>query len=245
MDLSREPVKGFLFCTTLIYVILTIVMTGLVGEFTFRHTLFLLAISLLFNLGCRLFVSEKYFYVTITLLVLTSTAYIVHFMTPGEMRIWEADTFLSFAFSVINYFLFFLAVIPFRNVKRLFSLLVTAIIFSPMAYALGHYLLTGTWLDTSAVVAFLRTDAREALIFISGHFGLSGFAFILVFALFVWYLSQVPLSVRFDDDTLSQASIVAVIFFVLNGALLFRSRDNFVTRPFIEASEIVERERAR
>lgn len=242
MDISRRPYLSFAVCLLLIYAILTVLTTVLCGEFTFRHTMFLLAISLLFIIGCKLFVSEKYFFITIALLFYASSAYLIHYLTPDTMRIWEADTFLSFAFSVINYLLFFLAMIPINGLKRLSSFCLMSAIFSPLAYAFGYYLVTGRWIDHAAVLTLLSASPNEAVIFITNRFGLSGFALLAGFFLLLLHLSKIPMPIHFNYYFSSKITTLAMIFFILNGVLLYRSWENFVTIPFLKAQAIIEQQ---
>ncbi len=96
-----------------VYLVLTLVITVTMQDFSPRHTLFLLVDAILLTAMEKLFDRPREYYKVLGYgMSVCCSLFIIRFLTPAVMKAWEVDTYFSFAFSVMNLFVLACALVP-------------------------------------------------------------------------------------------------------------------------------------
>lgn len=242
MKIFTNVRESFVLSLLSLYFCLTAITTLLCGEFVFRHTLFLLAVSLIFNIGLRFFKKRSYCFANLSFLFFIGVLFLLHYLTPDVIRVWEVDMFIAYAFCLGNLLALISALIPLSvKTKQVLITLPTFFLLLPLPIFAGYFLVTGNWINPDAIIALKQTNFSEAIDYLRDFVGMGAVVLFPVMLLFTFALSRLLRDVSFAPLSRSRLLILGSLFFVLTGVLLFRTRENFATYSFFEA-QIYERE---
>lgn len=221
--------KKYLTQVLFFYLAFTAVTTIILGEFSFKHSLFLLIDAILLTAGAILFEDARRYYGGIAVpIAVLSSAFIIRVLTSAFLRIRDVDVYLSFCLAVSNIILILAALIPKDVLKRIFVFISGAVLFLPVLLCWGFYASEQSWLNADAVMAILQTNTAEAISYVQGR---TGWAAILLLAVYflvsaVWAKS----AGKIQFITKSKQIIAGIVVFLLiNSLLMVRTGDNFVT----------------
>ncbi len=221
--------------TLLIYVFLTILTTTAMHDFSFRHTLFLLVDAILLVAGGKL-VKEKtwYYRVIVYMLALFCSVFLIRYFTPTALKVWDVDIYFSFCLAIGNIFLLLLSVLPQAGkLKNVVLGIGSTLLFLPLIVLWGYYFSESSWLNVDGVMAILQTNTSEALEYVQDKLGCLFILFIVLYLLLTAGLGVVGNKLELKRSSW-KIYAGAVLFFVLNAVLMFRTSDNFVTSIYAE-----------
>lgn len=221
--------------TLLIYVFLTILTTTVMHDFSFRHTLFLLVDAILLVAGGKL-VKEKtwYYRVIVYMLALFCSVFLIRYFTPTALKVWDVDIYFSFCLAIGNIFLLLLSVLPQAGkLKNVVLGIGSTLLFLPLIVLWGYYFSESSWLNVDGVMAILQTNTSEALEYVQDKLGCLFILFIVLYLLLTAGLGVVGNKLELKRSSW-KIYAGAVLFFVLNAVLMFRTSDNFVTSIYTE-----------
>lgn len=219
------------------YVVLTLLTTLIMHEFSLRHTIFLLVDSMLLFGGAALYQVKRRYYAGIGMLLLVfGSIFLIRALTPTPIKVWEVDTFLSFIFALANIVLILLALIGKLAVRRGLSVVVLLALFLPVAVCWGYYFSEYSWLNVEAVMAVLQTNMSEALSYVKDKTSVGGYI-----ASFLYIVLAVVCGRQISKAELKRGYISIYIgtafFVILNIVLLVRTHDNFVWSIYSETKD--------
>lgn len=221
--------------TLLIYVFLTILTTTAMHDFSFRHTLFLLVDAILLVAGGKL-VKEKtwYYRVIVYMLALFCSVFLIRYFTPTALKVWDVDIYFSFCLAIGNIFLLLLSVLPQAGkLKNVVLGIGSTLLFLPLIVLWGYFFSESSWLNVDGVMAILQTNTSEALEYVQDKLGCLFILFIVLYLLLTAGLGVVGNKLELKRSSW-KIYAGAVLFFVLNAVLMFRTSDNFVTSIYAE-----------
>lgn len=224
--------------TLLIYVFLTAATTAVMHDFSFRHTLFLLADAILLVAGGNLFKEKKWYYKAMAfIMAVLCSVFVIRYYSSAMLKVWDVDTYLTFCLALGNILLVTVSLLPVPG--RLKNVVLWAgglVIFLPVLILWGYYFSESSWLNVDGVMAILQTNMVEAAEYLQDklHFA----ALILVF----FYLMLTIICGSFGRRLEVKRGprkiyAAAAVFLVLNVVLMMRTGrmgDNFVTTIFLE-----------
>ena len=102
-----------LLYTLLIYVFLTAVTTAVMHDFSFRHTLFLLADAILLEAGGNLFKEKKWYYKAMAfIMAVLCSVFVIRYYSSAMLKVWDVDTYLTFCLALGNILLVTVSLLP-------------------------------------------------------------------------------------------------------------------------------------
>ena len=220
-----------------LFVTFTAVTTVAMHDFSPRHTLFLLADAILLTAGAKLLQETKSYYKTVAaIMALLCSVFIIRYVTPTALKVWDVDIYISFCLALVNIVLLISAVLPRPVLRKLFLGLAGIALFAPILLCWGYYATELSWLNVDSVMAVLQTNAGEAMEYVKDRTGSWSVLLILLYAACLAVLVQ--LGSRLTAAKHSWKRIAGMVFFlVLNVVLLFRTSDNFMTSIFRETKD--------
>ena len=217
------------------YLVLTVVTSLIMRGISPRHTLFFLVDSLLFVGGAHLYADRRRYYVDLGALLLgLCSVFMIRYLTPTNIQLWEVANYFSFCFAVSNLILVVLSL--FR--KQWFSCSVALVLLGgvslPVMILWGYYFSEYSWLNVEGVMAILQTNSSEAWSYVHDRTGIGGYLACLVYIGFVMAGAWQAKGLRLKQG--KAAVWIGVAFFVvLNIVLLRRTSDNFVMSIYEES----------
>lgn len=223
-----------LLCVLSLFITFTAVTTLAMHDFSPRHTLFLLADAILLTAGAKLLQSTKsYCKTVVAAMAVLCSVFIIRYVTPAIIKVWDVDTYLSFCVALVNIVLLVSALLPRPVLRKLFLFLAGALVLSPILLCWGYYAAEGSWLNVDGVMAVLQTNSAEAAEYIKDRIGslsvLLALLYFVCIAVWAKFASQITVK-KHSWKTIAGMAV----FLVLNGFLVFRTNDNFVTSIFRE-----------
>lgn len=220
-----------------IYAVLTTVTTAVMQDFSLRHTLFLLIDAILLTAGTKLVKEPRAYYkaLGVTLAMLCSV-FVIRFLTPTVIKVWDIDIYLSFCLAVANVIIMLAALLPVGLLKKGAVSVGGLAVFIPILICWGYYATEHSWLNVDAMMAILQTNPSETLEYLTDRAGISAclVAVVSVLMLAIWGGFLCKVKVRQGSWSISAGILV---FFVLNAVLLIRTSDNFVTSIYRETRD--------
>ena len=226
-----------LFCVLSLFITFTAIITLTMHDFSQRYTLLLLADAILLTAGARLLQNAKSYYktVVVTLAVLFSV-FIIRYITPAFIKVWDVDIYFSFCIALVNIILLVSSFLPRPVLQKLFLFLAGILVFSPILLCWGYYAAEFAWLNVDGVMAVLQTNSAEAVEYVKDRIG--NISVLLVLFYIVCLAVWVKLASRVTTKKSSWKRLAGLVFFlILNLVLVFRTSDNFVTAIFREARD--------
>lgn len=229
----------FIYCVLLICAIMTgFTFIGAV-EVTAKHIFFLLAVALVTMIGNRIFVNDRrymslWFYMTMT----GCSLFIVTWLAKVPLEYWEINTFIGFWCSVINFMIFLGALVPSSNIGRLVKGIILLVLLSPVMFLWVHFIATGQWIqNTEFLSSLFQMNFFDGVAFIFNGVGFWCGTLLLL----VWIGLSFGLTSggRLIFERMTIGTIIGcMLFLLLNGALLYRTRENMVMTPIYQAYDL-------
>lgn len=221
--------KLYLVQVLILYIVFTAVTTIAMGEFSFKHSLFLLIDAILLTAGTKLLEDTRAYYGGIAVpIAVLSSAFIIRILTSTYLRIRDVDVYLSFCLAVSNIILILTALIPKGVLKRFFVFITGAVLFLPILLCWGFYASEQSWLNVDAVMTILQTNPSEAIGYVQGRTGWFAILLLAVYFLLPAVWANAAGKVRLVTKSKQIVAGIAV-FLLLNSVLMVRTGDNFVT----------------
>lgn len=227
-----------LLYTLLIYVFLTAVTTAVMQDFSFRHTLFLLADAILLAAGGNLVKEKKGYYKAIAfIMAVLCSVFVIRYYSSATLKVWDVDTYLSFCLALGNILLITVSLLPAPGKLKNVVLWAAALfVFLPILIFWGYYFSESSWLNVDGVMAILQTNTAEAAEYLQDK--LRSTALILVSFYFMVTIICGSFGRRLEVKRGSRKIYAgAAVFLILNVVLMVRTGrivDNFVTTVFLE-----------
>ena len=223
-----------LLCVLSLFITFTAVTTLTMHDFSPRHTLFLLADAILLTAGAKLLQSTKsYCKTVVAAMAVLCSVFIIRYVTPAIIKVWDVDTYLSFCVALVNIVLLVSALLPRPVLRKLFLFLAGALVLSPILLCWGYYAAEGSWLNVDGVMAVLQTNSAEAAEYIKDRIGSLSVLLALLYFVFIAVWAKFASQITVKKHSWKTIAGMAV-FLVLNVFLVFRTNDNFVTSIFRE-----------
>lgn len=229
----------FIYCVLLICAILTGFTFIGAMEITAKHIFFLLAVALVTMIGNRIFVNDRrYMSLWCTMTFTGCSLFIITWLAGIPLQYYEVNTFIGFWCAVVNYMLFLTALVPNGNIGRCVKYIILLILISPVAFLWAHFAATGEWIqDHQFLSSLLQMGIVDGVLYI---FNGTGF-FYGTLLLAVWLGLSFAFSGggRLIFERMTIGTIIGcMLFLLLNGALLYRTRENMVMSPIYKAYSI-------
>lgn len=206
----------------------------LMHEVSPRHMLFLLIDAILFNYGVHLFEKRNAYCLGIAMLMgIICSVFLIRYLTPTVIKVWEVDTYLSFAFAISNILLLSIAWRKFLVAKRMVASILLLFIFVPALVCWGYYFSEHAWFNTNAFMAILQTNYNEALTYVLDRTSPIMYVILAACLIVCGFIIKSVKYIRFKSGSWKY-KIAVVIFAILNIVLVFRTRDNFVMSIYME-----------
>ena len=223
-----------LLCVLSLFITFTAVTTFTMHDFSPRHTLFLLADAILLTAGAKLLQAAKpYYKIMASAMAALCSVFIIRYVTPTALKVWDVDTYFSFCIALVNIVLLVAAILPRPVLQKPFLFLTGALLFAPVLLCWGYYAAEGSWLNVDGMMAVLQTNPAEATEYVKERIGslsvLLALLYFVVIAVWAKFASQITVK-KYSWKTIAGVAV----FLVLNGFLVFRTNDNFVTSIFRE-----------
>lgn len=223
----------------IIYLLLTAVTTAAMRDFSLRYTLFLLVDAILLVAGGKLIKEKKWYYAAIAFIVsVLSSVFVIRFLTPNTLGIWDVNTYLSFCLAVGNVLIILVSILPaVCKLKNISLWAVSLLVFFPVLILWGYYFSESSWLSVDGVMAILQTNSAEAAEYMQDKLGYTAFALIFLYLLLTVSAGAMGGKLELKRGSWKLYAGTAV-FLILNIVLMLRAgrlSDNFVTSIFIEA----------
>ena len=155
-----------------IYIALTAVTTVAMHDFSPRHTLFLLADALLLTIGGSLVKDKWQYYKGIGAFLLCScSVFIIRYLTPTELKVWDVDIYFSFCLALGNIIVLLASLAPKESYRFFLIFLAGALVFLPVLSCWGYFVSESAFLTVDALMAVLQTNAAEALSYVKDRTG--------------------------------------------------------------------------
>lgn len=223
-----------LLCVLSLFITFTAVTTLTMHDFSPRHTLFLLADAILLTAGAKLLQEAKpYYKIMAAAMAALCSVFIIRYVTPAIIKVWDVDTYLSFCVALVNIVLLVSALLPRPVLRKLFLFLAGALVLSPILLCWGYYAAEGSWLNVDGVMAILQTNSAEAAEYIKDRIGSLSVLLALLYFVFIAVWAKFASQISVKKHSWKTIAGMAV-FLVLNVFLVFRTNDNFVTSIFRE-----------
>lgn len=223
-----------LLCVLSLFITFTAVTTLTMHDFSPRHTLFLLADAILLTAGAKLLQEAKpYYKIMAAAMAALCSVFIIRYVTPAIIKVWDVDTYLSFCVALVNIVLLVSALLPRPVLRKLFLFLAGALVLSPILLCWGYYAAEGSWLNVDGVMAVLQTNSAEAAEYIKDRIGSLSVLLALLYFVFIAVWAKFASQISVKKHSWKTIAGMAV-FLVLNVFLVFRTNDNFVTSIFRE-----------
>jgi len=221
------------------YISSTIITSLAMKNFSLKHTTFLLVASLLIVLQRKIYVyKNSYYRMLIALLGASFSVFIVRFLAPGQIKVWDVDTFIAFAVAGVNISLLIVSLINSKCVRNIVTVLLGAVFVLPLLLIWGNYFSEHTWINADAISAILQTNPSEAMDYLRDRMELKvAFVFAGIAALAAFLYKSLH---QLEIKKAKKNYILIVLLIVLNIVLLVRTNDNFVTWAAHEARDYQE-----
>ena len=216
------------------FLILTLLTTLVIHEFSPRHTLFLLIDAILFNFGTKLFTQTRSYCLGLVIsMSILCSVFIIRYLTPTAIKVWEVDTYISFAFAISNLILLVISWGRFLILKQILLVLILIIILPPILGSWGYYFSEHAWLNVDAIMAILQTNPAEAFSYIQDRTSPLMFVLLAVCACAIIPMGKAIKHIQLKTKNW-KSYLAFCLFALLNIVLMFRTRDNFVTSIYME-----------
>lgn len=234
--------KSFFLEIILITTALTIVSYIGIGEFTARHTLFLLAVGLVLAIGSKLYsdVKRKYYLLVGSLVSVGSSLFIIRYFTPDILRVWEVNTYISYIAAISNIIVLILSLLPICKLCFVIRWCVLCIVMFPILTVWGHFISNGVWISADAIVAILQSNPSEMLAYLYDVVGINRIVIILLISGVINYLITKCTQFKINGVTLKKIGLI-ILFCILNVVLFIRTSDNMLTEHWFEAMDYTDK----
>lgn len=221
-----------------IYLLLTLVTTFAMRDFSPIHTILLLVDSIMLVVGAALYRDEYQYYKVFSLVIaVLGSIFLIRALTPTLLRIWEVTAYLSFIFALTNLILIVIALLPKHIFKRGLGIPLMLVIFFPIAVCWGYYFSEYSWMNVEAVMAIMQSNIAESIGYIKEHTGIGGYIATIVYLLLavICCLQAARLELKSGKKTFYCG---IGLFVILNTILLIRStQHNFLTTIYVEVKQ--------
>ena len=226
------------FYTLLIYIFLTAATTAIMQDFSFRHTLFLLADAILLVAGGTLLKEKKGYYRAVAfIMAVLGSAFVIRFLTSTPLKVWDVNTYISFCLAVGNILIILVSLLPAAGKLKTVALWAgSLIVFLPILILWGYYFSESSWLNVDGVMALLQTNTAEASEYLQDKLRYAACILIALYLLLT--VAAGSFGSRLELKRGSRKIYAgAAVFLILNVVLMIRAGrivDNFVTTIFLE-----------
>lgn len=244
-NLLKKITSGKLFAASFI---ITMVLTYLcTGEFSLKHTLYPFAMSLTLAFGFSIFNNDHdsnsgkaWLCSSVFLLLIAASSFIIHYVSPAQpLRIWEVNAGIGFFASAAFLLVLICGSIPasFSKIRTLAGSVTFIIYTLPFFMLWCYFFASHAWLHVDAVFAIMQTDPVEALSYIRDTLGITTSILALVV-----YLGLIVLFLRLlrhlhKPSLQKKASGLLIFLFLLNIFLVWRTRENIYTEPYLQVNK--------
>ncbi len=224
-----------LLCVLSLFITFTAVTTLAMHDFSPRHTLFLLADAILLTAGAKLLQEAKpYYKIMAAAMAALCSVFIIRYVTPTALKVWDVDTYFSFCIALVNIVLLVAAILPRPVLQKPFLCLTGALLFAPVLLCWGYYAAEISWLNVDGVMAVLQTNSAEAVEYVKDRIGNLSVLLVMFYAVCLAVWVRLASRITVVKGSWKRAAGLA-FFLVLNIFLAYRTGDNFVTSSFLEA----------
>ena len=228
--------KNLIFVLT-VYLMLTLLTGAVMQDISPRHTVFFVVDGILLLIGRRLMQdTHGYYRATLLLLGMLCSVFIIRYLTPTVIKVWEVDNYISFVFAISNLFWLAVAIWPFLRGRQLAAGLLGGVLFVPLLICWGYYFSENAWLNVEAIMALMESNPAEAQEYLLDRTGWSGAVCLLAYTLMIASLVFAARRVIIKRGSWNIYA-GAIVFLVLNVVLLLRTSDNFVTSIYDETKD--------
>jgi heptose-I-phosphate ethanolaminephosphotransferase len=194
--------------------------------------------AILLVAGGKLVKDKKWYYRAIAFIVaVLGSVFIIRFLTPTMLRIWDVDTYLSFCLAVGNVLLILVSLLPAAGKLKNVALWAgSLIVFLPVLLLWGYYFSESSWLNVDGVMAILQTNTAEASEYLQDKLSYAALILISLYLLLTVAAGSHGSRLELKHKSWKIYAGTA-LFLVLNVVLMIRAGrivDNFVTTVFLE-----------
>ena len=229
--------KRNLLSVLALYIISTAVTTLAMKDLSPRHTLFLLADAILLTAGATLMQNVRPYYRAVGLtLAAACSVFVIRYVTPTAIKVWDVNIYFSFCFALINSILVISAVVPGPVLRKAMLCVAGLLFFFPVLLCWGYYAAERSWLNVDAVMAVLQTNPAEAMEYVKDRAGSLSLVLAALYTAFIATWVNVTGKVEIKKGSWKRIAGVA-FFLALNLFFVFKTSDNFVTSIFRETRD--------
>ena len=232
--MSEFGIGWYIAATAIIYLCLTVVTVVALREFSLRHTLFYLVMSVLGVWGSVLFLNvHAYVVMLLVWMAPAISLLILRRISSSGPRIWEAATFMAFAFAITQLALALTATVP-PFCKSLLTFSLYIVINTPTLIFWGYYFTEHGWMNAMGGFALLQTHFSEVVSYLKSRISIRVIIYIAIFLIATGYLCVESQYMAWVPVHTTEHITKIVMFVLLNAGLLFRGRENLLSETYRE-----------
>ena len=219
-----------------VYMSVVAITSLVMRDFSLKHTAFLLIAAILINIQEKIYKHPNdYKKAAVILLGGMLSVFIVRWMTPGNIKIWDVDTYIAFAVAVVNLSLLILSALTYKNIRNVVMVIMGVVYSIPLLLIWGNFFSEHTWINADAITAIIQTNPSEALEYIWARMEPMLLAFLVILGIIILKLRRYVVCLEVKKKR--GIYILTAFLFILNIVLLIRTNDNFVTWAVHEACD--------
>ena len=237
-DVFTKMIKDVKFISG-IYVAAVMITSLIMRDFSLKHTAFLLIAAILIDLQDKIYkYPHNYKKNVFVLLGGMFSAFIVKWWTPGNIKIWDVDTYIAFTVAFVNLGLLFLSIFKHKHIRNILAVPIVFLYTIPLLLIWGNYFSEHAWINADAIVAIMQTNPSEALDYLRDRMGIKLLVFFVILGVVFYLLHGCVRNLVIKKSRKNYILIFVVV--ILNLTLLVRTNDNFVTWAIHEACDYQE-----
>ena len=232
--MSDFGIGWYVFVAAGIYLCLSAVTVAILREFSFRHTLFYLVMAVLGVWGGTLFADVgAYGSMLLVWMAPAVSLLVLRGITSSGPRIWEAATFLAFAFAVAQIALVLIATVP-LPCKGAVAVLLYVAAHLPTLVFWGYYFTEHAWMNAMGGMALLQTHFSEVVAYLRSRVSVRGFFCMGILLVAAGYLFVEAQYIAWRPGNGTGYVVEHIGFLLLNAGLVFRGRENLISEVYRE-----------
>ncbi|MGN0941093.1 MAG: phosphoethanolamine transferase [Selenomonadaceae bacterium] len=198
--------------------------------------------TLVFNIANSLVSGKRFWFVSGAIVLIFLSIFIVWNLSgQPSMKVLLVERYMAFAIGIASLYTVVIAAIRQKTAKIITGIFSTIIIIFLVFPIWSYYLTNGVFFDTTSVLAIFQTNPDEAYGYLEHVINACVVVSLIVSAfLFIAILSSAQKLKLSDIVSYSKLPYILIIFLALDIFLIYRSRQNVVCLPYLNARDYIK-----
>ena len=239
---ERIGMRKFLLHFFIQYCILLTIVTLVSGELSIKYSVFIGGGTLVFNIAHSFVHGKRFWLVSGAIVLIFLSIFVVwHLSGQPSMKVLLVERYMAFAIGIASLYTVVIAAIRQKTAKIITGIFSTIIIIFLVFPIWSYYLTNGVFFDTTSVLAIFQTNPDEAYGYLEHVINACVVVSLIVSAfLFIAILSSAQKLKLSDIGSYSKLPYILIIFLALDIFLIYRSRQNVVCLPYLNARDYIK-----